>query len=71
MEIEVLKRVEHGDGPDKETLYLIGGIAMVMLGAGLLLSNSRVREYLSDAGLGKFVAAAIPDLERYFRLRSM
>jgi len=71
MEIEVLKHVEHADGPDKETLYLIGGIAMVMLGAGLLLSNSRVREYLSDAGLGKFVAAAIPDLERYFRLRSM
>jgi hypothetical protein len=71
MEIEVLRHVEQGEGPDRETLYLIGGIAMVMLGAGLLLCNPRVREYLSDAGLGKFVAGAIPDLERYFRLRSM
>jgi hypothetical protein len=30
-----------------------------------------VRRYLGQMGFGNFASAALPDLERYFRLRSM
>lgn len=59
------------NGTDKETLYMLGGVALVIFGAGLVLSNSTVRRYLSQLGVGDFASAALPDIERYFRLRSM
>jgi hypothetical protein len=59
------------NGTDKETLYMLGGVALVIFGAGLVLSNSTVRRYLSQIGVGDFASAALPDIERYFRLRSM
>jgi hypothetical protein len=43
----------------------------VIFGAGLVLSNSTVRRYLGQMGLGDFASAALPDIERYFRLRAM
>jgi hypothetical protein len=58
-------------GTDKETLYMLGGVALVIFGAGLVLSNSTVRRYLAQIGMGDFASAALPDIERYFRLRSM
>jgi hypothetical protein len=59
------------NGTDKETLYMLGGVALVIFGAGLVLSNSTVRRYLGQMGLGDFASAALPDIERYFRLRGM
>jgi len=59
------------NGTDKETLYMLGGVALVIFGAGLVLSNSTVRRYLGQMGLGDFASAALPDIERYFRLRAM
>jgi hypothetical protein len=56
---------------DKETLYLLSGVALMIFGAGLILSNSVVRRYLSQIGAGDVVHALMPDVERYFRLRSM
>jgi len=56
---------------DKETLYMLGGVALVIFGAGLVLSNRTVRRYLGQMGVGNFASAALPDIERYFRLRSM
>jgi hypothetical protein len=50
---------------------MFGGVALVIVGAGLVLSNPTVRRYLRQMGLGNFASAALPDLERYFRLRSM
>jgi hypothetical protein len=50
---------------------MLGGVALVIVGAGLVLSNPTVRRYLGQMGLGNFASAALPDLERYFRLRSM
>jgi hypothetical protein len=66
-----MDRLDEGSGTDKETLYMLGGVALVVLGAGLVLSNPTVRRYLGQVGIGNLASAAMPDLERYFRLRSM
>ncbi len=71
MSVEIMHRTENGDGPDKETLYMLGGVALVIFGAGLILSNSNVRRLLGQVGVGSLASAALPDLERYLRLRSM
>jgi hypothetical protein len=72
MAVEIMNRAdEAGNGTDRETLYMLGGIAMMIFGAGLVLSNPTVRRYLGQVRAGNFLTAALPDLEKYFRLRSM
>jgi hypothetical protein len=71
MAVEIMNRSDDGIGQDKETLYMLGGVALVIFGAGLVLSNPTVRRYLGQVGVGNLAAAALPDLERYFKLRSM
>ena len=71
MTLEIMDRAEGTNGSDKDTLYMLGGVALVIVGAGLVLTNPTVRRYLGQVGLGNFASAALPDLERYFRLRSM
>lgn len=71
MDIEIMNRTDSAEGLDKETLFMLGGVALVVLGAGLVLSNPAVRRYLGQMGVGNLASAALPDLERYFRLRSM
>ncbi|MDX2033941.1 MAG: hypothetical protein SF339_24925 [Blastocatellia bacterium] len=61
--------------------YLMGGVALMVLGAGLVMTNSAVRKTMSSA-----VSAVLPelrgrllpdlaglgaDVDRYMRLRSM
>ena len=55
----------------RDTLFLLGGAALVVFGAGLILSTPAVRRLMGGAGIGNLVQAAIPDLERYIKLRSM
>ena len=71
MATQIMDRFDEGLGTDKETLYLLGGVALVIFGAGLILSNRTIRGYLSQLGVGNIASAALPDIERYFRLRSM
>ncbi len=71
MATEIMSPLNEGSRNDKETLYMLGGVALVMVGAGLVLSNSNVRRYLGQVGLGDLASAALPDIERYFRLRAM
>ena len=59
------------NGSDKDTLYLLGGVALMVFGAGLLLSNPTVRRYMSQFGIGNLATSVIPDMERYFKLRAM
>lgn len=68
---EIMSRTDDGRSTDLDTLYLLGGAALVIVGAGLVLSNPTVRKYMSQIGIGDIASAAIPDIERYFRLRSM
>ncbi len=59
------------NGSDKDTLYMLGGISMIVFGAGLILSNPFVRRYMSQIGVGSLASAAMPDIQRYFKLRAM
>jgi hypothetical protein len=58
-------------GTDKDTLYMLGGAALVLFGAGLILSNPLVRRYLGQFGVGNLVQSTLPDVDRYLKLRSM
>ncbi|HMD19872.1 MAG TPA: hypothetical protein VKH40_06095 [Alloacidobacterium sp.] len=59
------------NGSDKDTLYMLGGVALMVFGAGLILSNPFVRRYMSQLGVGNLAQAAMPDIERYLKLRAM
>ena len=59
------------DMTDKETLYMLGGIALVVFGAGLILSNPSIRKYMGEIGIGGLAQNIVPDVERYFKLRAM
>jgi hypothetical protein len=61
----------NGQGSDKDTLYMLGGVAMIVFGAGLILSNPYIRRYMSQLGVGNPAQAVMPDVERYFKLRAM
>ena len=66
---------QHNNGQDsnesRDTLFLVGGAAMVVFGAGLILSTPIVRRLLGGMSVGNLVEAAVPDLQRYMKLRSM
>lgn len=77
--------MEHNGNSDskesRDMIYLFGGVALMVLGAGLVISHPTVRKTVS-AGLsgllpelqGKFAPdlnALGPDIQRYLKLRSM
>jgi hypothetical protein len=64
---------ENGNGSfgDKDTLFMLSGVALVVFGAGLILSNPIARRYLGKFGVGNLAQAALPDLDRYLKLRAM
>ena len=55
----------------KETLLAVGGIALIIFGAGMVMTHPIVRRYLGQASVGEILEAAIPDVERYLKIRSM
>jgi hypothetical protein len=55
----------------RDTLFLLGGAAFVVFGAGLILSTPMVRKALGGAGIGNLIGAALPDLQKYMKLRDM
>jgi hypothetical protein len=71
MTTDITESVANGLGNEKETLYLMGGVAMIVFGTGLILSNPLIRRYMANLGVGNFAQAVMPDVERYFKLRAM
>ena len=71
MSMELELRNDQGLNQGQETLFLLGGAAMILFGAGLILSTPAVRRYLDGAGVGNLLQAAIPDFQRYLKLRAM
>lgn len=73
MSMELTERTNgQNSNENRDTLFLLGGAALVVFGAGLILSTPMVREYLSGVNIGNLVGAVIPkDLQRYMRMRSM
>jgi hypothetical protein len=61
----------NGNASDKDTLYMLGGVALMVFGAGLILTNPLIRRYMSQLGVGNLASAAMPDIERYVKLRAM
>jgi hypothetical protein len=71
MSLDLMESTANGTGNEKDTLYMMGGVALMVFGAGLILSNPSIRRYMSNFGVGNLATAVIPDVERYFKLRSM
>jgi hypothetical protein len=71
MALELLDSNGNDGAADKNTLFLLSGVALVVFGAGLIISNPFIRRYMSQLGVGNLAQAAIPDIERYFKLRAM
>lgn len=71
MAMELVENGANANTNDKDTLYMLGGVALIVFGAGLVLSNPFVRRYMSRIGVGNLAHAAIPDIERYLKLRAM
>jgi hypothetical protein len=63
--------IQKKESVDTDTLYFLGGLALCVFGAGLVLSNSVVKQYLAKAGVGNLMQDTMPDLERYLRIRAM
>ncbi|MGO9517903.1 MAG: hypothetical protein ACLPND_12730 [Candidatus Korobacteraceae bacterium] len=61
----------NGNSSDKDTLFMLSGIALMVFGAGLILSNPGAQRLLSKVGVGNLGQGVLPDIERYLRLRSM
>jgi hypothetical protein len=70
---ETAVAMENGNGNfnEKDTLFMLGGVALIVFGAGLILSNPIARRYLGQFGVGDLAQAALPDLDRYLKLRAM
>ena len=65
----------------KDMLYIVGGLALLIAGAGLIMAHPTVREQLKanlgrvlpdlPAGLTGGFATMVPDFKRYMKLRDM
>ncbi len=74
---------DNADNESRDWLYLAGGIALMVLGAGLITAHPAVRKGLQaglasvlpdvQSRLGKMsaIGAVVPDIQRYMKLRSM
>lgn len=71
MPVEIIQREEHDSSANKDTLFMLGGVALVVVGAGLILTSPIAKRYLGQLGLGNMALDIVPDIERYFKLRSM
>lgn len=66
-----LIHANNGRSSDRDTLFMLSGIALMVFGAGLILTNPGAQRLLSRVGVGNLGEGLLPDLERYLRLRSM
>jgi hypothetical protein len=72
---------QKANGEDRNSLLLLGGTALILIGAGLVLAHPGVRKTLGEVlspllpdlrgHLGDGIAGLLPDVERYLRLRAM
>jgi len=70
--MENIQQLQNGT-ESRDTLFMLSGVALVIFGAGLIMSNPIVRRLLAQTGMGglNLLQAAVPDLEKYMKLRNM
>jgi len=56
---------------DRDTFFMLSGVALIVFGAGLILSNPIARRYMGQFGIGNLAQSELPDLDRYLKIRSM
>lgn len=65
----------------KDMLYLVGGLALLVAGAGLIMAHPGIRQHL-QTGLSRVIpglsgnltgglSTVVPDFQRYLKIRSM
>jgi hypothetical protein len=67
---------ENANSEVRDTLLMAGGIALAVLGAGMILTHPGIRRALlggaSPLGsLGNGIGGVLPDVERYLKLKAM
>jgi len=62
---------EDDNNDTRDTLMLLSGAALVIFGAGLILTTPPVRKLLGGVGIGCLLQAAGPDFQRYLKLKAM
>ena len=71
----------NGADESKDMLYLVGGLALLIAGAGLIMAHPEVRKQVR-AGLDRILpgvqdnfnfglTTVVPDFQRYMKIRSM
>jgi hypothetical protein len=55
----------------RDTLFLLGGISLIVFGVGLVVTNPMVRKLMGGTNITGLLHGAVPDLERYLKIRSM
>ena len=55
----------------RDLMFMFGGAALMLLGAGWILSHPQVRLFMGDVSHNALVEGALPDFERYMKLRQM
>lgn len=71
----------NGSSDSNDTIYLMGGVALIVLGAGLVMTNKTVRSAVNagvsailpqlQGKLGLDLSGIGDDVQRYLKLKSM
>jgi hypothetical protein len=71
----------NGSNGSKDMLYLVGGLALLIAGAGLIMAHPTVRQQLRanldrvlpniPGNLSAGLSTVVPDFQRYMKIRSM
>lgn len=64
-------RIDTGSDEARDTMLLFGGVALMMLGAGMVMTSPVIRRYLGGLNIGSLLQSAGPDFERYMKLKAM
>lgn len=62
---------EQEENSRSDNWFLVSGAALLIVGAGLILSRPNLRRRLNGAGIGNLLLASLPDFQRLLRLRAM
>jgi hypothetical protein len=71
----------NGSNGSKDMLYLVGGVALLIAGAGLIMAHPSVRQQLKSnldrvlpgipQNLSTGLSTVVPDFQRYMKIRNM